>query len=1359
MNSVKRTSAGIVYLLLILANLIAILSAQPALPEGRDLSRLESDAWTESGIPYIRNFRPAEYRGEFQNWSVAQGPQGFIYVANNDGLLQYDGANWRISPTNGTMRSLAIDGQGRIYAGTDLDLGYFEADSLGLLHFKSLQPQLDEKYRDFNQDVWYTLVHNDTVYFMTAPYVFRWDGNAFKVWPAEETFQTMHLAKGRVYLQQRNIGLQEVVGDSLITPTGAEVFKLAGPYMMLPHEDDALLIGTFFRGLYVFDDQGTRAVDCSASDFIKKHRLYCSALLSNDLIALGTLGGGIGIMDRRGNLLQVIDKNSGLQDNSVTWMAADAQQGLWVSLLSGISRIEVASPITSFPASEGVIEDLVRYKGKMYLALSQGLRSLEPINMADLSQGVKPERLQPAFGISYQCYSLLADDAELLVGNTNGIRRIIDDGVSKMPPYVSTVFRLLESRTSPGTMFVAARNGLGVLAKVNDRWTHKGWLPVANFPVYDVEEDSTGTLWLARTSGNITRVIIEEPGEAIGDTIPATVTHFSSDANLPAEPIFLAYVDGGVTFSGSKGALIFDESQQKFIPDPRLSGSLAPGESWGYFGKEDHHGKLWASRGYPGDWRLGYGERDLNGELSWVIDPFRRIKNLNAINMIYPEENGVTWIASDKLLRYDSRVPMRVQVEFQTHIRKVILKGDSIIYYGNRNVEPLRYGYEMNSIRFDFSATSFDLPEANQFQSRLVGFDDQWSAWTTEVQREFTNLSEGDYYFEVRSQNVHGMVGQAAGFRFEISPPWFRSWWAYLLYLAGAGAIIALIVKSRVRQLERKTEELEAMIAKRTTQVRQQAEKLQEIDKLKSRFFANISHEFRTPLTLILGPLQDVMGKVSDGNLKQELGLVRRNAGKLLGLINQLLDLSRLESGKMDLQLQQGNFSTFLRGLVVSFSSLAEQKQISLQLQIEEDTAEKVDQELYYDRDKIEKIINNLLSNAFKFTPDGGRIQVIASVEKAENQAGEELHIRVADTGVGIPVERLPYIFDRFYQVDSAHTREYEGTGIGLALTKELIERHYGRIAVESKSGAGSTFVVALPLGKNHLRELDQILDAETVADPQATTAETEAEIIAQPAPPMTPADQTTIVLVIDDHIDIRRYIRGRLGDHYQILEADNGEAGVAMAIEHVPDLIVSDVMMPKMDGYGVCEAVKTNPKTSHIPVILLTAKAGEESKLAGLETGADDYLTKPFSSDELQVRVRNLIELRRKLREKFRREGILQPEALEVTSVEEVFLLELKKVLEDHMAEEDFSIDVLCRELGMSERQLQRKLRALTGQRPTEVIRDARLQRAKSLLEQHAGNVSEVAFEVGFNNLSYFAKCFREKYNISPSEFVKQTK
>ncbi|QNF33877.1 tetratricopeptide repeat protein [Adhaeribacter swui] len=568
---------------------------------------------------------------------------------------------------------------------------------------------------------------------------------------------------------------------------------------------------------------------------------------------------------------------------------------------------------------------------------------------------------------------------------------------------------------------------------------------------------------------------------------------------------------------------------------------------------------------------------------------------------------------------------------------------------------------------------------------------------------------------------------------------------------------------SKNKELAGKNAQLEALaqvLELQAQELEQQTLKLQELDQVKSTFFANISHEFRTPLTIILGSLSDKIVQLRHQpppvNLtleEKEVRAIHRNAQRLLELINQLLDLSKLESGQLTLQPQAGDLMQFFRMLAGSFSSLAEFRRIKFDFILPETPAF-----FRFDADKLEKIFSNLLSNAFKFSPDGGEIQL--KVELFAVVPGGEWLIRglVQDTGPGIAPEQLDKVFERFYQGSQKYTSDQQGTGIGLALVKELVALHGGKVWAENSPAAGARFIVQLPLLEAPVQELAPFsLNLAPELNLAAASAKIEIDIAPELAAAAVTQPEKPVLLIVEDNLDLRSYIRKHLENAYTVLESENGSLGLQKAVSQVPDLIISDLMMPEMDGMALCHHVKTDERTSHIPVILLTALATPESKLQGLETGADDYLTKPFNPQELQIRVRNLVESRRKLRERFGKEIWVKPQEITVSSVDEKFLEKAIKVVEENLSDSDFGAEEFSREIGMSRMQLHRKLTALTGQSTSDFLRSMRLKRAAQLLQARAGNVSEVAFEVGFNSLSYFSKCFKEQFQVQPNEYLAQ--
>ncbi|MDW3645750.1 MAG: tetratricopeptide repeat protein [Bacteroidia bacterium] len=530
------------------------------------------------------------------------------------------------------------------------------------------------------------------------------------------------------------------------------------------------------------------------------------------------------------------------------------------------------------------------------------------------------------------------------------------------------------------------------------------------------------------------------------------------------------------------------------------------------------------------------------------------------------------------------------------------------------------------------------------------------------------------------------------------------------------------------------------------TEVSEQKRKLEEMDILKSRFFTNISHEFRTPLTVIGGMVDQIKSEPKKWTDKG-LNLIQRNNTQLLDLVNQILDLRKLESGSLSLNKKQGDIVFYLSYVFESFQSLAESKDIALHFLCEME-------ELWmdFDREKMLRVISNLLSNAIRFTPEAGNIYLILDKSADPNQPSKEyLKLSIKDTGLGIPEDKLPYIFDRFYQVDTSSSRKGEGTGIGLALTKELVTLMEGEIRAESRLNKGSTFSLTIPISQEE--SIQEISEAEIQVNlpirPKldATAAKSNTSF------PINPIK----LLLIEDNADVVTYLESLLEDNYELLIARDGKEGIELAVQEVPDLIISDIMMPIKDGYEVCATLKEDERTSHIPIVLLTAKADDDSKLTGLSRGADAYLTKPFNKKELLIRLEQLQKLRQKLQDRYL--NLEVPEDSEEVEVkqEDTFILKVRAVIEENMQNPDLGVDLLCEKLGLSRTQLYMKIKALTNRSATQYIRAIRLFKAKELLQGSEQAVSQIAYEVGFSDPSYFSRAFSKEFGFPPKNLTKK--
>lgn len=630
-----------------------------------------------------------------------------------------------------------------------------------------------------------------------------------------------------------------------------------------------------------------------------------------------------------------------------------------------------------------------------------------------------------------------------------------------------------------------------------------------------------------------------------------------------------------------------------------------------------------------------------------------------------------------------------------------------------------------NYFSLEFSALDFTVPANNRYRYQLVGYDKGWV--NSDAGRRlitYTNLDPGRYTFRVQGATANGTWDQRAEavLSIKILAPWWETWWAYVLYVAILTSIIVTIYRF---QLNQKLAESEAA-------------RLKDLDMEKNRLFANVTHEFRTPLTVILG----MTGKMKEDPKKwfdEGVESIQRNGHRVLHLVNQMLDLSRLEFGKMQLDMQQGDIIPFLSYLIQSYESFAEAKGIKLIL-------EKQQNKLVMDfsPDAIIKIINNLLSNAFKYTPKDGTVAVKFATQT------DQLLIEVTDSGRGIAAEHLPHIFDRFYQVDATATRVSEGTGIGLALAKELVDRLAGQITVQSQEQIGTTFQVLLPI-TNMASTTGEISEIASDIPGLQAMAKEEKAIVRQSN------GQLPIVLIIEDNEDVAAYISSCLVNRYQVHLAMNGRIGLEMALKLVPDLIVCDVMMPEVDGYEVCRKLKQEEQSSHIPIVMLTAKVDVDSRLQGLRQGADAYLAKPFNPEELELRLINLLQLRRQIQTYFEQ---FPTKSLPAHSYpkEQAFLKKIKASMLAHLQDESFGIPELCKEMAISRSQLHRKLKALTGKSTSLIIRSIRLEEARNLLLGSELSIAEIAYQVGFGNPNYFSTVFSDFFGVSPTEMRENT-
>ncbi len=659
--------------------------------------------------------------------------------------------------------------------------------------------------------------------------------------------------------------------------------------------------------------------------------------------------------------------------------------------------------------------------------------------------------------------------------------------------------------------------------------------------------------------------------------------------------------------------------------------------------------------------------------------------------------------------------------------------------------------YLQDILTLEFSSLDFTASGQNKYRYQLVGVDKDWVESGTRRSATYLHLPSGKYIFKVQGSNSQGIWSDhIAMLEIKVLPPWWLSWWAYFVYalliVLGIRAYFKFTVNKAKLQSQLNLEQLEA-------------KRIKELDTVKTQLYTNITHEFRTPLTVILGMAKQVKSN-PPLHLENGMDMIIRNGESLLNLVNEMLDLSKLETGKMSLQLISGDVINFLRYIVESFHSLAESQEKQLHFLAEMDSLN-----MEYDPEKLRQIISNLLSNALKFTPQRGNIYISIIEQTVPNETGKSsLIIKVKDTGIGIPESQLQHIFERFYQLDNSHTRKTEGTGIGLALTKELVKLMEGEITVKSPptgAGKGSEFTVILPFKKS-IASKDSITYPEVKTNRQEeknTEALNTIEVSNETQPKAKP-----LILLVEDNADVVAYTASCLPD-YRLAVGKDGREGLEIAAELVPDLIITDVMMPFVDGFELCRRLRMDEHTSHIPIIMLTAKADIESKIEGLQQGADAYLEKPFNREELLIRIKKLLELRQNLQQYYLKKAGLNnnpvPEEIIITEepvsdnkIEDEFVKKVREAVEIHLSDADFTIEQLCKLVFMSHSQLHRKLDALTGCSPNKFIRIIRLNKAKEMLKNPASTIASIAYECGYNDPAYFSRVFKQEYGETPQEW-----
>ncbi|MFB6278430.1 MAG: response regulator [Salinibacter sp.] len=983
-------------------------------------------------------------------------------------------------------------------------------------------------------------------------------------------------------------------------------------------------------------------------------------------------------------------------------MNTDSSGTVWAGSLSGVYRISKSST-TQWTAQE-------RFTDKEVFSISWDDTGSLWFGGARVyrRRGERLRRIQLQEGRSRTHVRAISTDprgALWIGGRSSGLFRYHEEKLRELLPPDSLYAPILALHwDSENTLWIGTGvNGVGRYRNGSVTWygTDDG---VPYDRVRDVHETRDGTIWVATYGGGIARFDDGASGASFEPVTPKE--------GLPSGAIHAIHEapEGIFWMTSNKGVFRVSRAQVEAVADGRRERVYVQ-----TFGTED-----------------GMPAREANGNFQPAIaeDPSGRLW--------IPTISGLTFVDSnDPRLTVLESIPIRIS--------GVRVDGMS------RPPDSLRLSPSSYRLAIDFGATSLRHAEDLSFRYRLNGGD--WTPARRRHTAEFTALDAGTHTFEVQATlNGETWYVLSTPLRFTVAPHFYETGWFRLLVLLGLCGLLGGAYFWRTRALRRRQEKLRRMVDDRTEQLVEekkkteaQAERLEALDAEKNRFFANISHELRTPLTILKGTSQDLL----DGTFgelpspaQRQVEIMRTNVRRLHRLTDQLLDLSRLETTDPELNEEPTELVTYLRQTVRSFIPLAERRGLDLHLETTIDT-----HPCQVDPEKLETIVGNLLSNALQNTPEGGDVRVTLDVEDADPPVTV---LRVADTGRGIAPERQDEVFERFTHAGREDI-DRSATGIGLSLVREYVDLHGGTIALDSTPGEGSIFTVRLPLPP---------ADAAAVE----SSGRSEPDEASQNAPRNEPRpaggdgvledDDRPIVLVVEDNADVRAYLRRHLSDTYHVVEANTGADGLDTARKIDPDLVLADLMMPEMDGTELCRQIRDDSDLARTPVVLLTARAAEEDAVAGLEAGADAYVTKPFSMTELKARLRRLLNAHWTGSVSAPSTADLVPDA-EVTSADEEFLSQVADAIDEHLSHSNFTVDDLAAEVGLSSRQLQRKLKRLTDTSPAAFIRQYRLDIAAELLEEDAGTVSEVAYEVGFGTPETFSRRFKERFGCPPSEYA----
>jgi ligand-binding sensor domain-containing protein/signal transduction histidine kinase/DNA-binding response OmpR family regulator len=1305
-------------------------------------------------------------------FSITQDSLGFMWFGTKDGLNRYDSQQFEVfrNHANDTttlssslnINALLTDSKGNLWVGTQSGLNRYVPETKSFIRFLNHPKQKNSLsnntirsiFEDRQGNIWVGTENGLNRLLKDGKFerFFCNYGNNFGVVNAnvkaifQDSKNTLWLGteNGLLSLSPKSIGykFKSFYHDNLNDKS------LASNDICAITEDlnHNLWIGTRFNGLDLFDKgnntfkhfTSNSGPNCLVNNVIRKILVDKEGLLW-----IATLN-GISIYDpvnqKFNNLNHDPEDQNSLNQNSIYDIYEDASRSVWVGTYYG--GINVYHPFTSQfkiykhysyknSLSSNIISTIIEDKEHNLWIGTEA----EGLNYFNRKTGVftnfKSSKDQNEFRSNLIKAITLDEKDNLWIAAYNGGVYYFNPKTNQFKNYkldpsnpnslsLNRATYLLRDRSN--RLWIGTKGmGLFLYRKQSDDFlsliakTSPTHLPSKN--INYIFQDNKANLWVAAEDGmsylpkdkKDFRRLIAVKSDFLNNI---SCINQTSDGKI----WFGSYIDGLASYNPENKKIKFYTSKIGGLPSNNIAGIV-----------EDNEGNLWISteKGLAKFNQGIFNVYEINDGLPGnVFNAHSFYKNSKG-ELFFGGYNGMVSFFPEQIIE-NKTPPKMVFTHLRLFNKEVNINDDTkVLSKALSTIEEIVFSSSQNIFSIDFSALNFVKARKNRYAYKLDGFEKDWN-YVSNPTATFTNLPAGEYTLFVKGTNNDGVWSNSeTGLKIVIKPPFWRTWWAYIIYTFLFASLLYFIGRFLLIRAVLKREH--------------------DIHQMKLDFFTNVSHEIRTPLTLIIGPLEKLIQDTQENfGLNKQLLIVNKNAKRLMRLVNELMDFRKIESGKMKLKISPDNLVTFTKEIFLSFQQLAYQKGIDYTFICEEEL-----EEAYFDKDQLEKVIFNLLVNAFKFAPE--KVGFI-TVELSKNQG--YIYIKVLDNGPGIPEESKAKLFTDFYQAGN-HQKRNTGTGIGLALSRSIAKLHHGDLTLED-SESNTCFCLTLQSGLKHFKK-EELNVAFNIDDSELYKLQSEIESIINDdleKKKVSVSGQNPVLLVVDDNIEVRTFIEKSLNQNYIIFLAENGLQALTIATEKIPDMIISDVMMPEMDGFELCNKIKTDERTRHIPVILLTARSGDLHEIDGLKTGADAYITKPFSIQKLQLSIDNLLMLQENMRNKFTQQFTLQPSNVEIESTDEEFLNKVLYLLEENISNSEFNVNQFAAEIGMSTPVFYKKIKALTGLTVNNFVKSIRLKRAVQLLNQNAGNVSEIAYMVGFNDAKYFSKEFRKQYGKTPSAY-----